>query len=98
MRVQHSLGLQSAILITQPPPAEVDISPEILESYVQKALEQAKARSLSGPAVTPYLLEQVKIISGGASLITNLALLKQNAKLAAQIAVALSSNTNYPSI
>ena len=98
IRVQRSMGFQSAILITQPPPAEVDISPEILESYVQKALEQAKAANISGPAVTPYLLEQVKINSGGTSLITNLALLKQNAKLAAQIAVALSSNTKFPSI
>jgi pseudouridine-5'-phosphate glycosidase len=98
MRVQRLMGLQSAILITQPPPSEVDISPEIMESFVQKALEQAKAGNISGPAVTPYLLEQVKIASGGASLITNLALLKQNAKLAARIAVALTSNTNFPSI
>lgn len=90
-QVQRSVGLQSALLITQPPPIELDIPPTIMESFVHKALEKAKSAEISGPAVTPYLLEQVNILSGGASLGTNLGLLKQNARLAARLAGEISS-------
>ncbi len=93
--VHKSIGLQSALLISQPPPIDLDIPPNTMESFVNKALEKAKSAEISGPAVTPYLLEQVNILSGGASLISNLGLLKQNARLAAKLAIAISSKKSF---
>jgi pseudouridine-5'-phosphate glycosidase len=95
---QEGLGIQSAILVTQPPPAEKDIPPKEMEDFIQKAVVQAQKLKISGPALTPYLLEQVKITSGGTSLITNLALLKQNARLAARIAGAMANPKRFISI
>jgi len=90
---QWKMGIQSTLLVTQPPPPEMDIPPEVMEGFIQKAVKLAQKQKISGPALTPYLLEAVKVTSGGASLMTNMALLRQNARLAAQIAKALSVTT-----
>ncbi len=94
-QVQRSQGLQSALLVTQPPPMELDIAPITMEAFINTALEKTQSAGITGPAITPYMLEQVNILSGGASLRTNLGLLKQNAKLAARLAVAISSKKGF---
>jgi pseudouridine-5'-phosphate glycosidase len=62
---------------------------------VQKAVEQAlrdmHAQEIRGQRVTPFLLERVNELTGGASMRANLALLRNNARVAAEIAIALSS-------
>ncbi len=88
-RAQWDAGLESALLVVQPPPAEMAIPAEQVESLIRQALEEAERQKISGAAMTPFLLERVNQLSGGASLQANLALLRNNARLAAQIAAAI---------
>lgn len=90
-RSQWVLGLQNAVLVTQPPPAESALPSEMIEAVIQKAVAEAEQQQISGAALTPFLLQKVNLLSQGKSLVANLALLRNNAKLAAQVAVALSS-------
>ena len=85
-RAHWGLGLQSALLVVQPPPAELALSPEQMESAIQSALDQAKADDIRGQEVTPFLLARVSELTGGGSVKVNLALLRNNARLAAAIA------------
>lgn len=89
-RAQWDLGLQGALLVVQPPPPEAALPAEKIERVIQQALKEAQQAKIRGAAVTPFLLERVSSISGGASLNANLALLQNNARLAAQIAVAIA--------
>jgi pseudouridine-5'-phosphate glycosidase len=88
-RAQWEMGIDSALLVVQPPPEEVALPAAEIESVITGALEEARQKKISGAAVTPFLLDHVARLSGGASLRTNLALLENNAHLAAQIALAL---------
>ena len=83
------MGLESALLVVQPPPAEVALPADLVEEILRLALAEAEEKKISGAAVTPFLLDRVSQLSGGASLTANLALLENNARLAAQIAAAL---------
>ena len=91
-RSQWELGEKTAILVVQPPPAEFDIPSVDIERSILEAVAEAKSKGIRGPAVTPYLLDRVKSLTGGRSMETNIALLKNNAKLAAQIAIALQAS------
>ncbi len=86
------MGLESAVLVVQPPPAETALPAELVEDILNQALAEAEEKKISGASVTPFLLERVSRLSGGASLTANLALLENNARLAAQIAVALQAH------
>ena len=88
-RAHWNLGLESAILVVQPPPAAVALPVSQMEAMVAQALAEAEAARIRGAAVTPFLLSRVSQLSGGASLQANLALLENNARLAAQVAAAL---------
>jgi pseudouridylate synthase len=88
-RAQWNLGLDSAILVVQPPPEEAALPPAEVERMIAQALEEATAQKVRGAAVTPFLLDRVSKLSGGASLQANLALLRNNAHLAAKIAAEL---------
>jgi len=85
-RAQWSQGLKNAVLVGNPPPAESALPAEQVERVIQQALTAAKEQGIRGAAVTPFLLEQVNQLSHGASMQTNLALLRSNARLAALIA------------
>jgi pseudouridine-5'-phosphate glycosidase len=90
-RAHWGLGLDSAILVVVPPPEEAALPPEEVNEVIQQALEEADMQHIHGAAVTPFLLNRVSELSGGASLKTNLALLANNATLAAKIAREWSS-------
>jgi pseudouridylate synthase len=92
-RSHWELGLQSAILVCVPPPAEVALEKSEVEKVLEKALHQAKIEGITRSRLTPYLLEKMKLLTHGKSLQTNLALLRNNASLAAEIAVQLSRNS-----
>ena len=77
------------MLVVVPPPAESALPREQIEEVIAGALAQAEAEGVRGSAVTPYLLTKISELSGGESLRANLALLRNNAKVAAEIAVAL---------
>ena len=84
-RAHWELGLLSATLLVVPPPAEVALPRDEVEKAIQQALAEA-GPEVSGQAVTPYLLSRVSALTHGASLRANLSLLKNNARVAAQVA------------
>lgn len=82
------LGERSAVLVVQPPPAHAALDRETVDDAVRGAVRDADAAGITGPALTPFLLGAVLAATDGRSLPANLALLEQNASLAADIAVA----------
>lgn len=84
------LGLRSGILVVVPIPEEHAVPYEKMEKVIVKALDMAKKDGILGNKMTPYLLSKVKLLSGGESLDANLALLLNNAKIAAKIASCLT--------
>jgi len=89
-RTHWNLGLRSAILVVAPPPEEVAIPMEEVMEAIDQALSTAQEKGIRGQAVTPFLLARVSQLTGQASLRANLGLLLNNARLAAQIAVAMT--------
>jgi pseudouridine-5'-phosphate glycosidase len=87
---QWSLGLSNAVLVAVPPPPESAVPSEQIENYICQAIEEARSQAVHGALLTPFLLKRVSQLSGGISLKANLALLRQNAALAAEIATALN--------
>lgn len=83
------IGMHSAVLVAVPPPAEVAMKPEVVEEAIQTALEDAHKLHVQGQAVTPFLLRRVAELTGGQSLTANLSLLRNNARVAAEIARAI---------
>lgn len=77
------------VLIANPVPADVEIPADEMSAYITQAQQEADAAGIAGKAVTPWLLNRIFEITDGKSLQTNIALVKNNAKLAAQIAVGL---------
>ncbi|SCX27877.1 Pseudouridine-5'-phosphate glycosidase [Agrobacterium sp. DSM 25558] len=86
---REQLGIEGGMLIANPVPEEDEISSEEMEIYIQRALSHAEEDEISGKSVTPYLLSKIFEITEGRSLETNIALVRNNARLAAEIAVAL---------
>ena len=80
------LGMLSAVLVTAPPPMEVALPDDEMREAVKQALRDAKEERIRGQQVTPFLLKRVSEITGNASMIANLGLLRNNAGIAAQIA------------
>jgi pseudouridine-5'-phosphate glycosidase len=85
------MGLESSILVVLPPPEEVALPLEDVNLAIGQALSDAKRAGIRGQEVTPFLLHKVSELTGNASLVANIGLLKHNARLAAQIAVAMKS-------
>ena len=77
--------------MTVPPPASAALPEEQLELSIASALKAATAANVVGKALTPFLLAHIAEHTGGASLRANLALLENNAHIAAQISVALQA-------
>ena len=86
-----ALGRMQSVLVVQPPPANVAMDDQLVESAVHRALERAGQEGVRGGDVTPYLLAAVSRETGGRTLETNLGLLESNASLAAQIAGQLGN-------
>ncbi|EEC83839.1 pseudouridine-5'-phosphate glycosidase isoform X2 [Oryza sativa Japonica Group] len=85
-----NLHLGSGILIAVPIPKEHAASGNAIESAIQKALKEAEDKNIIGNAITPFMLDRVKVLTGRSSLEANIALVKNNALVGAKIAVALS--------
>jgi len=84
-------GLRTAILLVAPPPAESAMPADLIESVIETALEEAAAAGIHGSATTPFLLGRVSQLTQGDSLSANIALLRNNAKIAAQVAVSMQT-------
>ena len=89
---QRALGLPCGMLVTVPIPAEFEPPADQMEAAIAQALDEAQAQGIKGKAMTPFLLARVSALTGEASLRANLALLENNARVAAEIAVALAGS------
>ena len=89
VRARDDLNLKNAILLTVPVPEEYEIESETLEKILAEALKSAAEKSVSGKEITPFLLGQMSEKSGGKTLAANIALLENNARIAARIAASL---------
>jgi pseudouridine-5'-phosphate glycosidase len=88
-RTQQELGLDSALLVTVPVPAEAEVESSLLEKVLEDSLAEAERQKIGGRDLTPFLLSRMANQSEGATLRANIALLERNAKVAAQIAEAV---------
>jgi pseudouridine-5'-phosphate glycosidase len=88
-RMRAALGLPGGQLVANPIPAADEIPAATLAPLIAQALQEAEAQGISAKAVTPFLLSRLFDITKGASLAANIALVLNNARLAAKIAAAM---------
>jgi pseudouridine-5'-phosphate glycosidase len=87
LAIKHwELGMTSSILVAVPPPEEVALERNVVETAIETAMQEAGQMNIHGQAVTPFLLRRVSELTGGLSLKANLGLLRNNARVAAKIA------------
>ena len=85
-KAQWELGLQGGILLTNPIPESDSMDEEKINSAIEKALVEAEEKGIHGKETTPFLLSKVLEVTEGKSLEANIALVKNNAKLGAEVA------------
>ncbi|HKU66500.1 MAG TPA: pseudouridine-5'-phosphate glycosidase [Candidatus Baltobacteraceae bacterium] len=90
LRVKRSLQIESGTLVANPIPYADEIPAAQMRGYIETAVQEAAQANVTGKAVTPWLLDRILRLSGGRSLTANVALVKNNARLAARIARSLA--------
>jgi pseudouridylate synthase len=90
VRARDDLKLKNAVLLTVPVPREFEIEAAALEKILDEALKLAAENNVSGKEITPFLLSRMSAQSAGKTLAANIALLENNARIAAEVAVSLS--------
>ena len=85
-RAKLEMGLEGGMLVTNPIPEQYSMDPDVINSAIDKAVAEAKARGIKGKQTTPFLLAKIKDITGGDSLASNIRLVYNNAALAAKVA------------
>lgn len=85
---KRALGQRTGLLVANPPPGEAALSSDEVDRAVRAAVARASAHGVRGADLTPYLLSALAELTGGRSLDANRALLRCNARLAAEVAVA----------
>ena len=88
VRLHLSLGLGSGVLVANPIPIADEMASQLYDRALHTALSEAEARRIRGRAVTPFLLDRMRALTGGESVRANVALLRHNAQVAAALAVA----------
>lgn len=91
-RAHWATGLQSAVLAANPVPLAEAISRSEMEPWIMQANQEAHEQGIHGKAVTPFLLQRINELTAGKSMQTNLSLLLNNARLAAQVATSMRVN------
>ncbi len=89
-RAKRALGLPGGLLVGVPIPVEDEIPAQEIEPVIEQAVREAEQQGLRSAQVTPFLLTRINQLSGERSLRANLALLKNNARAATEIALALA--------
>ncbi len=89
-RMRAALGLPGGQLVANPIPPAAEIPADAIAPHIAAALSAAEARGIAAKAVTPFLLDAIGEATGGAALTANIALVRNNARLASRIAVALA--------
>ena len=83
------LGIAGGTLIVNPVPEEYSMDRAKIDAVIEAAVEKAKALGIKGKKITPFLLAEIKDVTGGESLETNIALVYNNVRLAAKIACGM---------
>jgi len=91
VEARDGMGLESSVLVTVPVPSEFEVDRDELENILTAALELADYQGIKGKEITPFLLAEMSTRSGGKTLAANIALLKNNASVAAEIAMTLKA-------
>jgi pseudouridine-5'-phosphate glycosidase len=89
--IKDELGFRGGMLVANPIPEQHSMDPELISSAIANALDQAREQGVKGKALTPFLLDRIRSITGGESLAANIELVYNNARLASAIACALRS-------
>ena len=89
IQTKWQLGLRGAVVVSNPVPDSFAMPREEIERITEQALNEAQQGGITGKAVTPFLLNRIQQLTGGRSLATNIALVKHNALLGAQLAIAM---------
>ncbi len=89
--IHWSLGLAGGLLVACPVPEEAALSARTMDDAITRALEAAQRAGITRAAVTPFLLDEIRRTTEGESIGTNIALVCNNATIAARIAGALST-------
>lgn len=92
LRAGRRVGVPGAVIVANPLPVDQQLDPTSHERALNEALTAAEARGLRGKAVTPFLLDHIQRVTGGASLEANIRAVTGNVDLAGQIARSLRSN------
>jgi len=93
-KAQRDLGIERALLVTVPVPEHAELPADMLEKILDESLAAAAREHIGGRELTPFLLSRMAQQSDGATLKANIALLENNARVAAEIAIALSELYN----
>lgn len=91
VQAQRALGSESALLVTVPVPEEFEVPKGLLDRLLEDALSEAEVNGIIGRDLTPFLLSRMAEQSQNATLRANIALLENNARVAADIALALTA-------
>lgn len=92
MKAKWSLGLEGGMVIANPIPAEDEIPASVIAPHIARAVEEAEEQGIGGKEVTPFLLKRITEITAGRSLTANIALVMNNARVAARIAKAYAKS------
>jgi pseudouridine-5'-phosphate glycosidase len=88
MKSKWDLGLGGGLVVANPIPTQYALPPDVVDRAIDQALADARAQGITGKSVTPFLLARVNALTGGDSLLGNIQLVLNNARLAAAIAAA----------
>lgn len=91
LKAKHDLNLKGGVVFANPIPEEDALEEAFITSIIDRALSEASENGIHGKEVTPFLLGKVKELTKGKSLDANIALVKNNAKVGAAIAVAYNN-------
>ncbi len=94
MRAKWDMGLKGGVVVANPIPEEAEIPAEEIAPVIDAAVTKAQAQGIMGKETTPFLLAEIAGVTAGRSLSANIALVKNNAMIAAAIAVAFAGSAS----
>lgn len=98
LHTKWAMGLSGSVLVANPIPAHEEVPAEQIEIAIKQALKAAEQQKIRGKAVTPFLLKYISEHTSGESLQSNIALIRNNAKLGAELATAFVKTSNEFSV
>lgn len=94
IHTKWQLGLKGGVVVSNPVPAAEAMPKAEIDAITEQALQEAGAQGITGKQVTPFLLSRIKQLTDGRSLATNIALVKNNARCGAALALAMHAHQN----